>query len=791
MISEKTLKSLEFDKILSNLSKYAVLEQTKNTLKSFSPVSDVKKASEMLLKTKEAYSLFYNHGVSGVFYFADVSDELMRADAGGTLNNLELLRVADNLKSARLIKSAFDSVNDDNIVFLKEIAEKLYVNYEFEKEITDKIISEDEISDNASPKLYSIRKSIRDINARIREKLNSYMRTGFNVYLQEQVVTMRQDRYVIPVKSEYRSKVKGFIHDQSSSGSTVFIEPEQVMELNNDLKKATFDEREEIYRILKDLSVRLTFMSGAINENAGLLSEIDGYFARAEYAFDTKSVMPDINDNGIIRLSKARHPLIQKDKVVPINVSLGGDYRFLLVTGPNTGGKTVTLKLVGLFSLMAMSGMFLPCEDESKISVFEGVYCDIGDEQSIEQDLSTFSSHIGNIINILTLLNGKSLILLDELGAGTDPEEGSALALAVINELLSKDCYGIITTHYSKLKEYAMEKDNIENASMEFDALTLKPLYRINVGIPGSSNAIEIAKSLGLPKNIVNNAIGYLSEKQVGFEKILKKAEETRRQYEILSDELEKLKKEKENELSVIAEEKEKIIKEREKIYFNSRQETKRIVADKLSEAEEIIAELKSILKAAKLESKEVFRASELKNRLENSRYLSYDSENAPLELKNVPEKEISVGKTVYVKSLDATAKVLSYKPQRKEIEVLIGDIRTNVKASDVFYCEKDALKPADENKAVKVFNKARNFAPVSELNVVGKTSLEALTELEIFIDQAVLNGLEEIRVVHGVGAGVLLKEIREYLKKDKNVKSFRRGMYGEGENGVTIVTLK
>lgn len=787
MISEKTVKSLEFDKILSILSKYAVLDRAKNHILSFSPVSDFKKVTELLDKTQEAYSLLYNHGVSGVFYFSDIEDELKRADSGGTLNNAELLRVADNLKSARTMKSAISSVNDEKIVLLRGVSEKLYENYDFEKEITTKIISEDEVSDNASPRLSSIRKSIRDINARIREKLNSYMRTGLNQYLQDAVVTMRQDRYVIPVKSEYRSKIKGFIHDQSSSGATVFIEPEQVMELNNDLKRATFEEREEIYRILSDLSSRLTFMSQALRLNAELLCEIDGFFARAEYAFKTKSHRPEINKDGIIDIKRGRHPLISAEKVVPVSLHLGKNFNFLLVTGPNTGGKTVTLKLVGLFSLMVMSGMFIPAGEDSIVSIFDGVYCDIGDEQSIEQNLSTFSSHIKNLIDILNAIGGKNLILLDEIGAGTDPEEGSAIALAIIDKLLKSDCYGIITTHYSKLKEYAMNTGKIENASMEFDAVTLKPVYKINIGIPGSSNALEIAKSLGLAPDVINSALRYMSDKQIGFEQVLKKAEESRRAADKASEELLVLKAEKEKELQEIAEEKEKIKREREKIYYNAKQETKRIVADKLGEAEEIVSELKKILKNAELESKEVFRASELKNRLENSRYLSYDRQNAPIELKKAGNKELKAGKKAYVKSLDAYAKILSVKPSKGEAEVIIGDIKSNVKISDLYNCEEDAK----EEKTVKVFNRARNISPETEINVIGKTSLEAMTEVEAFLDQAVVNGLEEIKIIHGVGSGVLLKTIREYLKNNKHVKEFRRGLYGEGENGVTLIKLK
>ena len=786
MISEKTLKSLEFDKILAILSKYAVLDRTKDLIADFSPVSDFKAVSELLDKTEEAYSLLYDHGVSGVFYFADITDELKRADAGGTLNNAELLRVADNLKSARMMKSAVSSVSDEKITILRSLSDSLYENYVFEKEITDKIISEDEISDNASPRLYSIRKNMRDINARIREKLNSYMRTGLNKYLQESVVTVRRDRYVIPVKSEYRGKVKGFIHDQSSSGATVFIEPEQVMELNNDLKRATFEEREEIYRILSDLSSRLVFISQALRLNANILSEIDGFFARAEYAFKTKARRPVINDRGITDIRNGRHPLIAENAVVPVSLYFGEKFSFLLITGPNTGGKTVSLKLVGLFTLMTMCGMFIPAGMDSRISVFDGVYCDIGDEQSIEQNLSTFSSHIKNLIEILGAVSGRNLVLLDELGAGTDPEEGSAIALAIIDKLLKNDCFGIITTHYSRLKEYAMNAEKIENASMEFDAETLKPVYKVNIGIAGSSNALEIAKALGVSSDVIAAAKGYMSEEKIGFEQVLKKAEESRRESDRIAEELLRLKEEKERELKEISEEKEKIVREREKIYFNAKQETKRIVSDKLEEAEEIVSELKSILKNAELESKEVFRASELKNRLSNSKYLNYEDDAAPVELKKTDKNALTAGKKVYVKSFGVYAKIVSVKPDKNEAEILIGDIKSKVKTDDLYN-----MKESAEESPVKVFNHARSAAATTELNVVGKTSAEALEDVKAFIDRAVVNGLEEVKIIHGVGAGILLKTIREYLKNDKNVKEFRRGVYGEGENGVTVIKLK
>ncbi len=787
MISAKTLKAIEYDKIMQKVSSFAVLQASKDYLTSFMPVSDLSEAEFLLKQTNEAYSLLYNHNVSGIYFFDDISEELQRVDKGGTLINGELLKVASNLKSARLLRTGILTVNDEKICLLSEIAERLYVNQDFEKEISSKIISDDEISDNASPKLYAIRKSIRNINARIREQLNSYMRGNMSKYLQDGVVTMRRDRYVIPVKSEYRSFVKGFIHDQSSSGATVFIEPEHVMELNNDLKSAMLDEANEIHRILAELSSRVAGMSQALRYNAQNISEIDVCFARAYYSFNGKCTFPILNDKGIMNIKRGRHPLIDVDAVVPVSIELGKNFNFLLVTGPNTGGKTVTLKLTGLISLMAMSGLYIPASDESEVSVFNGVYCDIGDEQSIEQSLSTFSSHIKNIINILNNVDNKSLVLLDEIGAGTDPEEGSALALAIIERLLELNCFGIITTHYSRLKEFAVENKAIENASMEFDAKTLSPMYKLNIGIPGSSNAIDIAKTLGIDESIIVKANSYLSNDKISFENVLKKAEESRREAERATAELEKIKAEKQSELKKIEEERIKIEKEREKIYNTAKQETKRIVADKLAEAEEIIDELKSILKRVGLESKEIFRAGELRNRLKNSRYLSAEVDSGPIELIKADEN-LKVGCRVYVKSLGAYAVVSSIRKNKKEAEVLIGNIKTVVKLFDLFNPEKQEKK---NNKVELSKSSTTPSLPKRELNVIGKTSSEAIDELITFIDQAIINNLEEIKVIHGVGEGILLKEIRNYLKTDKNVLEYRRGKYGEGENGVTIIRLK
>ena len=438
MISKKTLLSLEYDKIANSVSEYAVTDSAKAEIRETVPVCDFDMAKHLLDKTEEAYKLLFDYSVSKIFYFSDVSEQLKRADMGGTLIISDILKVADNLKSARLIKTAIKSVNDESIRILSEVASRLYVNPDFEKEVSEKIISQDELSDTASPKLFSIRKEIRTINSKIREKLNSFARGSDSKYLQDGTVTMRGDRYVIPVKSEYRSFIKGFIHDQSSSGATLFIEPEAVIEFNNDLKRALFYEAEEVRRILAEFSDKISYMSDGIRYNAENLREIDVAFAKAEYSYRNNCVRPSLNEKGIVDIERGRHPLIDKNTVVPVSVGLGRDYNLLLITGPNTGGKTVTLKLTGLFTLFALSGLFVPAS-KAEISVFSGVYTDIGDEQSIEQSLSTFSSHVKNLIDIIDSADDKSLILIDEIGAGTDPEEGSALALSLIKKFLDKN----------------------------------------------------------------------------------------------------------------------------------------------------------------------------------------------------------------------------------------------------------------------------------------------------------------------------------------------------------------
>ena len=784
MISEKTLKTLEYDKILVSLERYAVLDCSKLKALNQKPCESLECANVSLAKTEEAFKLLYTHNISNIFYFSDIAAFLQHAEKGGTLINSELLKIASALKSARLIKSSILQVNDDSIIYLKEIASRLYTNQDFESEIAEKIISEDEISDTASNKLYSIRREIRELNASIRERLNSYTR-GQNKFLQDGVVTKRQDRYVIPVKSEYKSYIKGFIHDQSASGATVFIEPEAIMELNNRLKSAILDEYNEIRRILSELSAKVTSFSNALRFNTENISEIDVSFAKATYSFKNKCVKPVLNNSGIIDIKKGRHPLIEPDKVVAIDVAFGLKYNYLLISGPNTGGKTVTLKIVGLFSLMAMSGIFIPAREDSSISFFKNIFCDVGDEQSIEQSLSTFSSHIKNIIKIISEADDKSLVLIDEIGAGTDPEEGSALALAVIEKLLNNNSKGIITTHYSRLKEFAATSNKIENASMEFDSVSLKPRYKLNIGMPGSSNAIDISDTLGIGKDVVIKAKSYLDNNQVTFENVLKKAEESKLKADLLAKDLEVIQEQKKKELEAIFLEKNKLEQERKKIEETSREQIKKIVSSRLEEAEEIIDDLKKLIKAEKLDSTLVFKAGELKNRLKNSKYLSIESSTDNL-LERANTEKLSSGDKIFVKSLGRDAIFLSLNKRRNEVEILVGDIKSTVKTEDVFLTtEKPIVKP--KIKISRQTLKMQNL----EINVIGKNALEAILEVEQFIDSAIVNNVQEIKIIHGIGKGILLKEIREHLKKDKRILEIRKGKYGEGENGVTFAKLK
>lgn len=794
VLDERVLKTLDFDKVLSLVAKYAVLKGTKRLILSFRPEFCKTDTIELLSKTEEAYKLLFQFGVSGIEFFDEPDDELDRAKKGSLLTLSELIRSARLLKSSRLVRNTFTDNFDGTITLIPAIAENLYCDQYLEKDILSKVLSDEKIADNASEKLYEIRRKIAKINEQIREKLASFVRNE-QKYLQDSIVTIRGDRYVIPVKSEHRSRIKGLVHDQSASGSTVFIEPIEVFELNNQLRQATIEESLEVEEIIRDLSHKIGLIADKLDLNVETITEIDFCLARAYYAYKTKSVKPILNDKGFVDIINGRHPLIDEKSVVPISLKFGKDYNYLLVTGPNTGGKTVTLKLVGLFTLMALGGMFLPCNSGSQISVFSDVFCDVGDEQSIEQSLSTFSSHIKNIVEITSKVNDRSLVLIDEIGAGTDPDEGSALAQAVICRLLDRGSFGIITTHYTKLKEFAYVDGRIVNASMEFDAQTFAPLYKLTIGAPGSSNALEIALRLGIDKTIVDDATKLLSDNKVDFENVIREAEKTRRQAQEELAELEVSKKKVLFELAELEKKNQKLTEERQKFFEMAKADARRIVNEKLDQAEEYIEQIKSILEKPELDGGDIITARTLKNKLESVRYFDDNADYVFTE-NAVTIDNAKIGLKVYVKSMGTFGSISKLPNKKGEVEVSVGSIKVNAKLKDLLLATQSEPNKKPKNNKAQPFNDVRVSRTVSafssnEINVIGKRREEALDMVDAFIDNAVLNNASEIRIVHGKGLKILSSSIHEFLRRDPRVLEFRFGTYSEGENGVTIVKLK
>lgn len=789
-MDKKTFERLELNKILAGVASFAVLPQTKENILSEVPATLGREAQRGLDLTAEADMALFRYGVGRIEEFPPQSEELERAQKGATLTCKELLGASLLLRSARVAFRSVKSLQDSPL--LNEIADGIYFDEVLEKDISDKILSEDEISDYASDELYNIRRSVRSLNERIRARLSEYLSGEGAKFLQEGIVTMRDNRYVLPVRAEYKSRIRGFVHDRSASGATFFIEPEQILEMNNELRELAAAEKEEIERILSQLSHRVGAMTDSLLQDIERLSALDCAYAKAEYSYKNKCVRPRLNDKGYIDIQKGRHPLLDAKTAVPVSLSLGKDYKILLVSGPNTGGKTVTLKMCGLFCLMACCGLFLPAAEGTEVAVFEKIFCDIGDAQSIEENLSTFSSHIKNIIGITQEADAKSLVLIDELGGGTDPEEGQALAKSIISYLLKCGARGIVTTHYTALKEFAYATDGIENASMEFDMNTLQPLYRIALGIPGSSNAIAISRRLGLSSEILEDAISNLSEGGRKFENILRTAEQTRIEAEEAKKQAERLKEEWSAKLAEVSAERDKLKKEREKLFLNAKMESRRIVNERTEQAEELLARIEEIAKSRDLTEADLIRARTLKNKLADKAYLAQEEEDLPAS-QPVDFTTLKAGDKVFVGVMQSAGEVLSVNQKKKEAEVLVGSIRLNVKAKELFRMNVGQKKK--ERRPVERVQVNRKIEPVqtvkTEINLLGMTVSEAVQEVDAFIDQAVLGGLEEVKIIHGMGTGKLKEGIRNHLRGMKNVASFRSGVYGEGEAGVTIVKLK
>ncbi len=771
-MDRKSIEKLELNKILTAVAEHASLDKAKTLLTECAPATELDEVKRRLALTEECDKLLYVYGIGKIEQFSEAEDALLRAEKGSALSCGELLNAAALLRSARI---AYESIEktDDDIILVKKLAAEIYYDKLLEDDITDKILSPEDVSDNASDKLYSIRSKIKNLNERIRSKLSEYVSGKDAEYLQDGIVTIRNDRYVIPVKAEHKSRVRGFVHDRSKTGATFFIEPEYVLELNNELIALSIDEREEVEAILRALSKRLGAMSEQLKKDSEILAELDALYARAEYCYALKCVKPKINAKGYINIIKGRHPLIEKEKVVPVSVELGADYNFLLLSGANTGGKTVTLKMSGLFCLMAACGLFVPAAEGTSVAVFDGVFCDVGDSQSIEESLSTFSSHIVNVIDICNNAGGNSLVLIDELGGGTNPDEGQALAKAVVKHLLDCGAKGIVTTHFTPLKEFAYSVTGIENASMEFDSDTLKPLYSIKIGLPGASNALAISKRLGMSEKILTAAESYLSDGARSFENVVKRAEESRVEAERKLAEIGAMQREWKEKLDKINAQIDEINREKEKINRSARSESRRIIAERC----ELLAEIEEIFKKEELAEADLIAARTLKNKLQS---VAYDEENERVKITDYAEanaENIKEGTEVYVKPMDCSGVVTAVSKNKGEIEVACGSLKMHLKYRDVSVI---GQTEKEVQKSVKVVKKLPKTQPVLEINVLGMTVMEALYEVDNFIDGAVTDNLEEIKVIHGVGTGKLRKAISEHLKRHKNVESFRSGKYGE-----------
>ena len=784
-------KALEFDAILDIISNEAMIEDSKSAIHNIRPSYDYETSIILLNKTFDAYNLAAKFGTPKINSVKNVEATLVRAKSGGNLSLKELLEVAEVLRNVRGLTQWYEQCAGID-TSLDMYFENLFPNKYFEEKIFSSILSEDTVADSASKELAEIRRNIRRENLLIREKLDKLIRSSTHQkHLQDAIVTQRDGRFVIPVKQEHRSEIDGIVHDTSSSGATIFIEPAAVVEANNKIRILETKERDEILRIISELSEEAASFSESIIISYKAMIEIDICFAKANYAYKIKAVMPLLNNKGISKISKARHPLINKDRVVPIDIMLGKEFSTLIITGPNTGGKTVALKTFGLFTLMAMSGIMLPCSDGSEISVFENVFADIGDEQSIEQSLSTFSSHMVNIIEILKCVDNKSLVLLDEVGAGTDPIEGAALAVSIVEKFKKLGAKCIVTTHYAEMKMYALNEPMVENACCEFDVSSLKPTYKLLIGVPGRSNAFAISSKLGLHDDIISNAQTLVSSNDARFEDVVEKLEKSTREAEAEKARYIELNKENELLKASLTDNSKKIEEETNKLIEEAKKDAKKIVDDVQREAEEIISELNNLKKIRKNIGQDS-EISDAKGRLRAQiRKLEETADPVTKKKKDnykLPRKIIA-GDTVIISDIGKEGVIITAPDNSGNALVRVGIMKIRANISNMKLVEKTVKTPSKPYKNSVQSRSSREIK--TELDIRGMDSVEGVMEVENFIDAAIMSGLGTVTVIHGKGTGVLRNAVRDRLKTHKNVKSFRYGTFGEGEMGVTVIELK
>ncbi len=773
------LEKLEFNKITAILSGYSVTSFGKLKCKQLCPMTDSNKIQKALSETTEAVSLLYRKGIPPIDELNNIETHILNLKNQKFLSIKSLLEITKVLTVSRKLKDYYFEKELNQSDNLTTYFDHLYLNIGIEEKISSSILDEQTLNDYASSELYNIRTSIKSTQKEIKARLQSLLTSK---YLQDPIITIRQNRFVVPVKSEYQANVKGFIHDTSTSGSTVFIEPLTVFDLNNKLSDLQIKENIEIEKILQKLSSLFFEITNELENNYNLIAILDFIFAKAKYSKATNSNCPQINNNKTVYLKNAIHPLLNPETAVPITLEIGKTFSSLLITGPNTGGKTVTLKTVGLLVLMASSGMHIPASSESSIFIFDNIFADIGDEQSILESLSTFSSHMSNIVNIVNKSTSNSLVLVDELGFGTDPIEGASLAQSILEYLKEKNILTIATTHYQNLKEYALLTEGVENASCEFNLDTLSPTYRLLLGVPGKSNAFAISQKLGLNSSILENAKKLINEDTATIEDLLKEIYDSKALIEtekekILQDseKISILKEKLENEQKDISEHKKEYIKK-------AKQDAKEILLQAKQDANEIIKEMEH----SKNDNKKL---NNLRNKLGNKLSETTDLEKEISNDNPIEESEIKPNTIVYIPSFDKNGTILSYPNQSKKVNIQIDNIKTNLHISEL-----SKVKSIDTISDNIIIKKHSNFSPKkveTELNIIGLNIEESTFLVDKFLDNAVISKLENVRIVHGKGTGALGKGIQNYLKSHPHVKSFRYGTFGEGEMGVTIVELK
>ena len=790
-MNQKTLTKLEYDKIIGLLEEEASSFRGRQLCRRLKPMTDLNKINTFQEQTAAAFTRIIRKGRFSFGDAAPIEESMKRLEIGGALSISELLRICRLLKNAARAKSyGRHDTQEDAADCLDDYFNLLEPLSPLSNEIDRCIISEEEIADDASSELKRIRRNMSTINDRVHATLSGLVNGSWRSYLQDPIITMRGDRYCLPVKAEYRGQVQGLIHDQSSTGSTLFIEPMAVVKLNNDLKELYAKEQEEIQAILADLSSQAASYVEEIRQDYRAMTDLDFIFARGALALSMQASRPVFNQEGRIRIREGRHPLLDPRTVVPITVSLGEDFTLLIITGPNTGGKTVSLKTVGLFTLMGQAGLHIPAGDRSELAVFYQVYADIGDEQSIEQSLSTFSSHMTNIVSFLKKVDEQSLVLFDELGAGTDPTEGAALAIAILSYLHKRGIRTMATTHYSELKVYALSTEGVENACCEFDVESLRPTYRLLIGIPGKSNAFAISGKLGLPEFIIDDARKRLTEQDISFEDLLTDLEASRRTIEQERAEIQAYRKETEELKAQAQQRQQKLEEQRDRIIREANEKANAILREAKEVADETIRNFHKF-------GKENISAAEMEKERERLRQKIKTTQSdaavkAPKQKKKYKAGDFKLGESVKVLSMNLTGTIHSLPDSRGNVTVQMGILRSQVNISDLEIIEEPvpyaAKKFSRTSKSSMKMGKSLSVSP--EINLLGKTVDEAVAELDKYLDDALLSHLNTVRVVHGKGTGALRKGIHEYLRRQKHVKSYRLAEFGEGDAGVTIVEL-